>query len=657
MPNITREIPHDSDTAKDILRELRARVEMSYREVSEKHKKWRQAEDEATAFIPEREADRVRREVREGGLPEYTTIKIPYSMAVLMSAHTYLTSVFMSRNPVFQFTGRHGESQQQVQAMEALIGYQAQVGEQFVPLYTWLYDAGKYGFGAIGLWWEQRVEQISRIVSEPELDPILGTPTGKTEKRQETVQIETYTGNRVYNIQPWDLFWDTRFPLRDFQKGEFCGVRFALSWNEMKKREAQGFIIKNALKSIGPGQMRDIYNASDQSESLFRPEATSTTNVVDTYYHSRKLDHPELVKGYEVYAEIIPKEWSLGESDYPEKWVFTCSGDFRVLLGASPLGALHAKFPIHVLPLEVEAYGLVTRGIPETLEPVQQTVDWLLNSHFYNVRAALNNKFFVDPSRIVMKDLLDPLPGGIVRLKPSAYGTNPREAVEQMPIVDVTRNNITDLNVMFGIGERTIGVNDQIMGMLNQGGRKTATEVRTSTTFGVNRLKTIAEWFSYVGFTPLSQMQVQNSQQYYGGEKKFKIVGDLMGTAGNKFMQVTPEMIAGFYDFVPVDGTLPIDRFAQANLWKELMVQAQRMPQIAMGYDWVGIFDWVAQIAGLKNITQFKVQVAPDQQLAAQAQAGNVLPIGGGGPARAQRAGAEPNGNEPRQIPNLGSSG
>jgi hypothetical protein len=104
---------------------------------------------------------------------------------------------------------------------------------------------------------------------------------------------------------------------------------------------------------------------------------------------------------------------------------------------------------------------------------------------------------------------------------------------------------------------------------------------------------------------------VQNSQQLYQGEKKFRIVGDLGQSAGPAFADVTPEAIAGAWSFVPVDGALPIDRMAQANLWKEILANMRNYPQIAQEYDLGRIFAWVAQIAGLKNINQFKVQVLP----------------------------------------------
>jgi hypothetical protein len=123
--------------------------------------------------------------------------------------------------------------------------------------------------------------------------------------------------------------------------------------------------------------------------------------------------------------------------------------------------------------------------------------------------------------------------------------------------------------------------------------------------------------------------------------------------AGQGFLDVNPEAISGFFDYVPVDGTMPIDRMAQANLWKELMAGLRMMPpEISQQYDWGRIFAWVAQLGGLKNINQFKVQVVPDAQLAAQAQAGNVIPMpprGGmaqGSPSASTTAGLNALGNE-----------
>lgn len=653
MPSLTREIPNDSDLAKRIRGECRARVRASERDLGTRYQKWTEAEDKALAFIPEREADRLRKTSRDGGMPQYTTIQIPYSYAVLMAAHTYLTSVFMGRSPVLQYSGRHGESQQQVQAVEALIDYQVLVGRCMVPMYIWLYDFLKYGIGITCMYWEDRMENITTIQSTPMLD-MFGQPIpGKTSKQQITQQGRTYSGNRVINLQPWDFLWDTRFPAWDFQRGEYCGARFTLNWNEVVRRQKQGYYTNIDLITSKSSSV--MYSSSRAASSLERPEANDASGHQWDRSELNEQKHPSQVKGYEVYFELIPKEWGLGSSDYPEKWVFTVTGDFSILMGAQPLGAFHCKFPFNVLNLEPEGYGITTRGMPEILEPIQNTVDWLINSHFFNVRAALNNKFIVDPSRVVMKDVLNPLPGGVIRMKPVAYGSDPKTTMFQFQVTDVTQNHLRDLQLMFSLGEKVIGVNDQIMGSLASGGRKTATEVRTSTSFGVNRLKTISEFASCSGFDTLSQMMVQNSQQYYDQEMKFKIAGDLTMGAGQGFIQVNPEMVMGFYDFVPVDGTLPIDRYAQANLWQQIMAQMRNFPQLMAGYDMGRIFEFVAQLAGLKNITQFRIQMMPGQQLAAQSAAGNVIPMQGGGQPKI----APPSATSPQgaQLPGMGVAG
>ena len=128
-----------------------------------------------------------------------------------------------------------------------------------------------------------------------------------------------------------------------------------------------------------------------------------------------------------------------------------------------------------------------------------------------------------------------------------------------------------------------------------------------------------------------------------------------MNSAGDSFANVDPESINGFFDFVPVDGTLPIDRFAQANLWKEILGQMRTMPELAMKFDVAKIFEWVAQLAGLKNIGQFRVQVMPPGMMQPPGvPQGNVVPMP---PPVFAGGGAVKNINEPQQIAGLGATG
>ena len=125
-------------------------------------------------------------------------------------------------------------------------------------------------------------------------------------------------------------------------------------------------------------------------------------------------------------------------------------------------------------------------------------------------------------------------------------------------------------------------------------------------------------------------MMISNTQQYYDDAREFKIAGELSDELRKRV--ITPEDIVGQYNFVPVDGTMPIDRFAQANLWKELFAGLASMQEkgIDTGFDLSKIFAYTAQLAGAKNINQFKVNVVDDEQLERDIDRGNVRPIPGG---------------------------
>ena len=616
-------------------------------------------EEAFRAYMRTTDADALRKNKREAGKPQFTTLEIPMSYAILMAWHTYLSSVFLSRSPIIQLAGRHGESEMQIQAMEAVMDYQTQTGGHLVPYYIWLMDAGKYGAGVVGSYWDEESIQISEIVEEPVT--YLGFPIpGKFRKVKKTKRVKGYSGNKIFNVRPQDFFFDSRVSLANFQDGEFCGRNADLGWNNVIRREASGQYYNipelRRHKNKSGKSARNVQGYRDTgSEQLELPDAVTGDNIILT----DELKSPEFVSLVEMHVELIPKDWGLGESTYPEKWVFTLAED-EVIIESQPYDALHGKFPYAAIEYEIEGYGLQKRGLLEIIQPLQDAMSWLMNTHFYNVRNVLNGQFIADPTRITIKDFKSAEGGRIIRLKPAAYGQDIRTMFQQIQTVDVTQGHLRDSQVLSELIQRVSGVTDNIMGAVNPGGRKSATEIRSSNAAGANRLKTQAEYFSAMGWAPLSQQLIQNTQQRYDGEMKFKIAGDLADNAGERFMNVDPNMITGFYDFVPVDGTLPVDRLAQVTMWTQLLGQMRQFPQILEEYDMGGIFSWVAQLGGLKNIKRFKLNVRPDQEVLRDLQAGNLVGVGD------VRGSTPGNGGTPQnsagvpgtqQIPGLGTVG
>jgi hypothetical protein len=637
MPSLSRrDIRRGTDLHDFILNECRRFMKFSERKFQDKRKKWTEAEDEMVAYIPESDADMRRRNNREvKGKPSFTTIKVPYTYGVTMSAFSYMASVFLSRTPIFQFDGRHGETQQQCMAVEALIDYQYRGARMGPNIYSWLYDTAKNGTGIIGNYWMNDVQEVTEIV--PLTDELTGADLGE---EMQTTTVQGYTGNAAFNVHPRDFLPDPRVAMRDFQKGQYCGTRQRLSWLTIKQRERDGFYMN--LDAIDSKILPRFLDDRGEDSSVERP--TDDAIDLDISYSRLSSDsptHPDIVPIYEVFVQLVPADWKLGGSTYPTKWVFTITADWKTVIGAQPFGAMHCRYPFSVNEMEPDAYALSNRGFPEINKGVQTTMDWLFNAHMYNVRAALNNLLVVDPSKVNMKDLTDPLPGGLIRLRPGARLT-PGDAVQQLNVMDVTRTHVSDMNTMVGIGERAHGVSDAMTGTQTKSGRRTATEIRSSNTASAGRQKVTTEYMSCLGFEDFASQIVMNSQQYFDADMKVRVVGDLAMNAGAAFLQVNPALIAGNFDFVAIDGTFPLDRMAQVNLWKELLQAIMTSQPIAMQYDIGKIFAYIAQLAGIRNIDRFKIQMMqPGEQ-----PAPNDIPIQGGAPSS--------NPNLLRQIPGQG---
>lgn len=571
------------------------------------------------AYIEEPEFEKKRRDQK--GKPDYKTIMVPYSYAAASTAHTYYSSVFLSRSPIFQLQGRHGETEEQVQAMEALLAYQVTAGRQRPALYHWLADQARLGFGVVETAWEERRSMIAELVQVP--DGELGSLTGRTKIQKTTREVIEYQGNSVTPVRSYDWIWDTRFGQSDFQRGEYCGYYTFLTDTELAAGIADGSFIQSSTEWLRTW-VKDPNRAEDRGPGVF-PQIEEEQGYYGNYRNQGNGNGARIIV---FHWTLIPSQWGLGSSNRPEKWVFGYAED-EVIIFARPLGCFHNQYPFSVLTFDIDNFRAISRSLIDLTEPMENTMTWLLNSHFYNVRQHLNNTFLADPTKIVMKDIYKRGPGGVIRLKPTGMGENIDSFFKQLQLGDVTQAHVEDLNRVEQLGQRITGINDNVMGMVNPGGRKTATEIRTSSSFSTNRLKTQAEWMSETGWAPLARQQIQNTQQYMEGRMKLSLSGDLIRTPVQavNMIEVDINDIAGFYDFEPVDGTLPIDRFAMASTMQELFSTAAQIPEIGASYDLPGLFNYVAQLAGARSLERFKVQVTSDDLLMDQVQAGNVVAL------------------------------
>jgi hypothetical protein len=613
------ELAYGSPLHKRVADFVRERRKASLDKMKANHEKWDEADDAFRAYQPLSEIDAERKnKKRTQGTHDYVTITVPYTFAVIMTAHTYWSTVFLSRSPVYQLQGRHAETQDSTEAFEAVLDYQKTVGRHLVPLFNWIFDMTKYNLGVIGSYWDKDETVISRLVDQPYT--LMGIPIlGKTTKVWQQASLLKFEGNCLYNVRPYDWFPDPRVPISEFQKGEFCGRDTQVGWHEILDGQRQGryFNIDVLANKINSG--------SYPGETSGSPRVELPEQAGDDL---SKIPGPGFVRLHEMTARIIPSMWKLSPVGRTEKWVFTVANN-DVVIGAQPQSLYHDEFPFDVMEFQPGAHEFSKLSLHEIMAPLVDTMSWLLNSHFYNVRKALNDVRVVDPSRIVMKDLTSPIERGIVRLKPEAYGTPANQAIHQLQTPDMTRTHLQDIAIMEQITQRVTGVVDELFGLASGPSRESATGVRTRTGFAANRLKTIAEYNSALGMAPLLGKLVSNTQQLLSTEQKYRIAGVDSMKYAKRFVDVTPDLIAGQYDYVPVDGTLPIDPLARANFWKELTIQLAQVPQLAMQWDLMEMISHIMRLQGEKNTGRFRLDLRNPQDLAQAVQAGNVVPIGG----------------------------
>lgn len=612
-----------TENKKKLARLVCDAVKMSDEKLSKRVKEWDESERVNQAYIPA--ADAERNSKRKGEEFSFTKLVIPYSYAMMMAEHTYLTSIFLGRPNPFQLAGRNGTGQNEVLAMEAILDYQNVKGEMLVPLYIGLYDLSMYGLAVVGSYWDTEVVSISTW-EETNVE-VAGVVSEETETTYVEVNEELYNGGKLFNVKPKEMIIDPRVGFVKFQTGEFFGRRVTMSTNELKNNP-DFFDVEFIDKNGG-------YPDAHDSENPALTEPDRYNSVLDP--EKRK----NFARLYELYVKLVPNDYGLSPNKNEEIWCLTVANG-SLLIGANPSGWLHGRFPYDIMVREFDGYTLSSRGIPEIGRPMNDTMNWLVNSHMFNVERSLNNEFIFDPSIINAKDFLDPLPGKRVRLRPEGYGKDIRNSFMQIPQHDVTQSHLQDIRLVEAMFQRVFGINDQMLGALASGGRKTATEVRSAAGFGLNRLKSLSEFISVMFFGPLTRKLVSNSRQMYDAETKFKIVQD--EGMGNTAVDVSVEDIVGEFDFAPVDGAMPIDRMAQTMIYKELLMAMQSLPAIAGRYDVAQFFAYTAKLAGVKNLSSFEIQLADQQKIANEAALGNLVIGGKGGQTASRDGGASPDG-------------
>jgi len=613
-----------------LLTKLNLRIQESAREMQKRHKSWKQIDRTLTAYIP---LDEMEKKVKDNDDRKPVSIVIPYSFATLETLLTYFSAAFLDY-PIFKYSGNGPEDRMGGIMLEKVIEIQSRRSKMALALLTTFRDAWSYGIGSCAPYWDKIYGKKTVVEEASFFSAIFAKMMSTGGTRRVSKDVTLYEGNFLRNIDPYMTLPDPNVPIHEIQKGEFFGWIETTNYMELLSAE------RNDPDSFNAKYLSDMRGTAGQSQYNKAKSATGRDERFGSGSGAAVSSTSPIDKIY-LYVNMIPKEWGLGSGEYPEKWLFCVAAD-KIILGAKPLGLNHNMFPVATCSPDYDGYSVTPVSRLELIGGLQTTLDWLVNSHIANVRKSINDMLVVDPSLININDLMDPAPGKLIRMRRAAWGRGVENAVKQLQVTDITKTHIQDSAYITELIKTCSGSVDSVMGLARTGSeRVSADESRGTRMAALSRLGKAAKIVSLQTMWDLGYMLASHTQQLMTRPLYADMTGRWEEELKSQYQgadrfKIYPNDISIDYDIIESDGTLPTGE--NADTMTTLFQSIVSQPMLSQQFDIVRIFQRIAMMMGVKDVNEFKLQgkqmpqvqgsAVPDETVLAEAQKGNLVPLG-----------------------------
>ena len=293
------------------------------------------------------------------------------------------------------------------------------------------------------------------------------------------------------------------------------------------------------------------------------------------------------------------------------------------IIKISDAGYEHNEFLHDAAQFFNDQNRLLNHGIAELLAPMQDIMDWLMNSRVTNVRKVIQNMLVVDQRNINMEDLKERRP--VIRLNSTVpEGMSIDNYIKQLQVTDVTTTHITDMGVVQSFSEQATGLQDNLLGQYSEG-RRSAREASNVNANAAGRVITPIKGLWEGALLPLGRKLLSNLRQGLDEEQLIRVVGvqrylmDSMPTLGpagpmepavRAFLPVDKTQLHGNYDFLIFEGTLPSQRMATAAAVAqagEVLMKGGVQAIVALQLDPRALFDEWLELMGVRNAERFRL--------------------------------------------------
>ena len=611
-----------------LITRLMAMAKYSQKEMSKRYSKWDAIDQKLSAYVV---MDEEEASLKAADDSKPVNVIVPVSHALLDTLLTYLITSF-GDGMLFKYRAVGADDRAKGLLLELLIHGQCERAKVLLDLYVQWRDSLAYGFGVVAPRWEQDWGRVTRMVDDEFISDVTGqTVTMGKKKISERKML--YEGNVLDSINPRNYFPDPQVPVHKVQRGEFVCILNERNYMELVENERQ--------------EPQTYFNARYLRNKTNRSSLRAADPTTDAAYKVR--DSFDSATGYtqpidllSFFCTIIPSEWGVGKSVYPEKWLFEVAGD-QTILRAQPLNLNHNLYPVAVCAPNFDGYSVAPVSTIELTHELQVAIDWLYKSRLHNVRTSLNNRLVLDPWLARYDDALSQKAGGVIRIREHVWGRGVQNAVAQLPVQDVTMSHWADISQASDIAQRTSGAVDSLQGVVRPSGeRRSATEMRDTRMSALSRIQKASRLISMQSMQDLGRMFASHTQQFMTKDTWVQLAGEHLLELAKQFgdaeqVKLTPEEILIDFDVMPSDGTTPGGEYLPDLV--QMFQMSHSIPQSAMAFDPVKQMLDLYRRAGVKDASKFvkaEVEILPDEQALEKAQALGAMPVtsappGGGG--------------------------
>ena len=415
----------DSDAHGLVLDYIRKRVEESERCMANFWPRWIENELKVHAYISLADYEqKVKKKNQAGESPKPVSIIIPTTQATVATIATYLTHTFTGRHPIIQVGTYKDEYLANAANMETVIQYNHDHSRSIRNFAHMAWDWQIYGFAGWRIGWN--TEFRMKVTKKPTTSYSLFGEQIPGPMATEKELHKCYEGNKIISIDPYGFFPDPRVPLHEVaETGEYVFWRTWEGKHSLLKDEFDGH-----LKWVKSTPSRTSMDSQYSDPHSMRSEIFGGKAFPG---HSQGYLLKDNYKVDQGTCEIIPRELGLGDSERPEKWMFTMLNSAQIVQ-AEPFESYHGMHPVAITEPMVQGYGFGNAGTVDFIAALQDAISWLYNSHQDNVRKVINNDLIVAPDMIVMKDLKpqNNEVSRVIRLKRTALGQDVKNAISQL---------------------------------------------------------------------------------------------------------------------------------------------------------------------------------------------------------------------------------